>query len=160
MKVDWEKVLDRLAQYPPETHRFLPPCSEQRMVEVTAELGEIPEQIKDMLHKFNGAELFIRNGPMITLFGISPVPPLAEVEWAQDWWIDKFTPAWRAAFHREKDWAIAISNYDGLTVLDDESRVREWDRGAHRWGPTDPDLGAWIERILKEGEEYMSARTG
>jgi len=107
-----------------------------------------------MLRQFNGAQLFVRHGPLITLFGISPEPPLGPFEWAEDWWIDKFTPTWRRVFNRDRDWAIAMTNYGGLSILCNDGEVREWDTSQRDWGATESDLATWIKRVLIEGDEF------
>ena len=35
--------------------------------------------------------------------------------------------------NREGDWAIAMTNYGGLILLDKNENIHEWDTGEHRW---------------------------
>jgi hypothetical protein len=114
----WDTVQSQLRAYPIGTHRLLPPCPEPRLEAVQAELGTIPEVLVEMLRRFNGAELFEKCGALITIFGISTTPPLPPMDWAEDWYIDKFTPTWRSVFSRPQDWTVAMWNYGVLVVLD------------------------------------------
>src|SRR5580704_15904853 len=95
MSVDWANVLARLNAYPAGTHKFLPPCPEEKIEAVQMDLGKMPEELASMLRHFSGAHLFDRTGPLISLFGITPASPLPPFEWAPDWCIDKYTPEWR-----------------------------------------------------------------
>jgi hypothetical protein len=156
MSLDWTDALARLKRYPEETHLFRPPCPDDRIQEVELALGSIPEPIKDMLRRFNGARLFMKYIQMITVFGVSVTPAPPEFDWGPEYWIDKYTPVWRETRQRPRDWVIAVSNYGGISVLQDDGRIREWDTGAYRWGPMDENFDDWIERILKEGDEYMN----
>jgi hypothetical protein len=119
-------------------------------------LGEIPPVLVEMLNQFNGARLFIRNGPLVSIFGISLIPPLPSMEWAPDWQIDKFTPAWRSADKgREREWVIGMMNYGELIIFDQSETVREWDTAQGIWGPKVWNFAGWIDDILAEGELYM-----
>src|ERR1700687_2139736 len=114
MIFDWNSLLARLRSYPPNIHRLLPPCPRERIATVESEQGQLPKALKEMLKRMNGGELFIRAGPMLSVFGISIVPPLPPTEWAPDWWIDKFTPTWRqAGLGGQDDWVIAMMNFGG-----------------------------------------------
>lgn len=156
MKINWVNVLDRLRAYPPRVNRLLPPCPEDRMEEVQADLGKFPEDLSDMLKHFNGGKLFVRSGQLVSIFRVSQGQQFPPLEWAPDWCIDKFTPKWRAAgADRELDWAIAMMNYGGLIIVTEGGKVREWDTAQRIWGATTPSLGDWFEWILREGEAYM-----
>jgi hypothetical protein len=96
MALEWEDILRRLKSNPPGTNTLLPPCNEGRLREVQSELGKLPNELIDMRRHFNGANLFKKTGPLISVFGISTIPPLPPLEWADEWTIDKFTPRWRA----------------------------------------------------------------
>jgi len=108
-----------------------------------------------MLKTFNGAELFNNCGPLVTIFGISQIPPLPPLEWAPDWYVDKFTPAWREFSGNRDEWAIAMMNYGGLIVLSRDGSVREWDTSERCFSPWTLTVEAWINQILREGEEFM-----
>src|SRR5437899_892990 len=119
MMFDWDAFLVRLRAYPAHFHRILPPCPGERIEAVEKELRELPPTLKEMLRRFNGVELFISGSPLVSLFRISTIPPLPPLEWAPEWCIDTFTRKWRAAgSNRQGDWAIAITNYGGLILLD------------------------------------------
>ena len=109
-----------------------------------------------MLRHFNGGRLFVRTGPLTSIFGVSILPPLPPLEWAPEWCIDKFTPRWRAAGDgRQSDWAIAMMNYGGLIVMRGDGRIAEWDTAQRTWGATVPNLSAWFEAIMREGDAFM-----
>ena len=97
MKADWNHILSKLRAYPPGIRRLVPPCSDERLEIAQAELGRMPGDLTDMLRLFNGAELFCRNGLLVTIFGVSAIPPLPPLEWAPDWYVDIFTVAWRSS---------------------------------------------------------------
>jgi SMI1 / KNR4 family (SUKH-1) len=156
MKVDWEQVLNRLRAHPPRIHNILPPCSEDRIEAVQRELGKLPDILIDMLKHFNGAELFIRGGPYVSIFGISTVPPLPPLEWAPDWYIDKFTPGWRSSWNEQSVWVIAVMSYGGVIVLEPDGTIKEWDSSERKWGPGKPSLGDWVEAVMSEGDVVMT----
>jgi len=56
----------------------------------------MPAVLVEMLNNFNGARLFLRHVPLISIFGVSLIPPLSPMQWAEDWHIDKYTPSWRS----------------------------------------------------------------
>jgi hypothetical protein len=112
-----------------------------------------------MLQEFNGAILFDTGagGELVSLFGITEDPPLSALEWGEEWYIDKFTPRWRAAgTNRQNDWAIAMMNYGGLVVLNEDGSVKEWDTSRHMWNPGQFSLDEWVELIFREGETYVN----
>ena len=154
MMFDWGAFSVRLQAYPSGFHQFLPPCLEERIYSVEKELGELPTTLKEMLRHFNGAKLFDGS---FRLFGISVTPPLPPLEWAPEWCIDAFTRRWRAAgSNRECDWAIGITNYGGLILLNDNETVKEWDTGQSIWLSRDLPLETWIENVISEGEAIMA----
>ena len=153
---DWDAFVARLRAYPAGVHQLLPPCPDDRVRAVEKELGKLPETLEEMLKRFNGANLFISAG-LLSLFRISTIPPLPPLEWAPQWCIDKFTPQWRAAgSNRQGDWAIAMTNYGGLVLLDADGTVKEWDTGESRWLSKNMPLGEWIEKMMSEGEVIMA----
>jgi hypothetical protein len=110
-----------------------------------------------MLKRFNGAELFIAGSALVSFFRISTSPPLSPLEWAPEWCIDKFTAQWRAeGTNRKGDWAIAMTNYGGLVLLDADGTVKEWDTGQSKWVSGKLPLEQWIEKMMSEGEAIMS----
>jgi hypothetical protein len=156
MKPNWKQVLSYLRAYPPQIHRILPPCPEERLETVQKELGKMPDALSDMLRHFNGARLFLRNGPLVSIFGISTIPPLPPLEWAPDWHIDKFTPAWRSSHNRPSDWAIGMTNYGGLILLDQEGTVKEWDTSQNTWSPNEWSFDEWMSEMMREGDTYLN----
>lgn len=154
MMFDWDAFLVRLQAYPSHFHHFLPPCPGERIEAVEKDLGKLPATLKAMLKCFNGAELFLRS---FSLFRISTVPPLPPFEWAPEWCIDAFTPKWRAAgSNRQGDWAIAMTNYGGLVLLDANETIKEWDTGQSTWLVKNLPFGEWIEKVIREGEVIMA----
>jgi hypothetical protein len=116
----------------------------------------MPTTLVDMLKCFNGGKLFFRAGPLVSIFGISMIPPLPSLQWAPDWFVDKFTPKWRlTADDRRDDWAIAMMNYGGLIILDKDDRIREWDTSQRLWSPKPWGFDEWVEDILRDGDAYM-----
>ncbi len=156
MKTNWEQVLERLRAYPPQVHKMLPPCTEERIQAVQAQLGKMPDVVADMLRHFNGARLFIRTCPLVSLFGISTIPPRPILQWAADWYIDKFTTAWRSSHHRSNDWVIGMTNYGCLIVLDQDGSVKYWDTSQEIWDRNRWTFGEWLNELLREGHLYLS----
>lgn len=152
----WDEFLRRLNQYPTGVHQILPACPDDRLRTVQSDLGDLPDVLREMLARFNGAKLFADVMPLATLFGVSTIPPLSELEWGIDWYIDRFTPSWRAFSQRDGDWAIAMMNYGGLIVLDDATQIHEWDTSERRWLIEKMPLAEWLDEILKSGEQYLN----
>jgi hypothetical protein len=158
MALNWEEILRRFATYPPGVQELRPPCSEEKLREVQSRLGELPSGVIDMLRHFDGANLFCTIAASITIFPASGVPPLPRFEWAEGWYIDEFTLRWRAAKgdDRENDWAIAMTNYGGVTIVRPDGRVREWDTAQRAWDPrTFDNFDLWFEMLLREGDEFL-----
>lgn len=154
--MNWNQFIDRLKAYPNGLHKLLPPCPKDRIDAIECELGVLPSSFAEMLVCFNGAELFGKYGPMITLFGISTIPPLPKMEWATDWYIDKFTPTWRSTQGRPNDWVIGIWNYGTLVILDSNNIVQEWDWSQRTWESTYSEISDWVERVVRDGDELLS----
>src|SRR5262249_572409 len=134
-------------------HQFLAPCPRDRITAAETKLGTMPEVLRDMLQHFNGAELFVATGPLLTLFGVTTVPPR---EWGGDWYIDKFTPSWRASgADLDDDWAIGMMNYGGLILFNQSCGISEWDIGEGRWLLENTSLDDWIEKVIVDGETMM-----
>jgi hypothetical protein len=163
MNVDWENIQNRLRSYPYGVHEIRCPCSQERLKATQLYLGNLPESIIEMVRHFNGARLFIAKnggGEMLTVFGISDDPPLSSVEWASDWYIDKFTPRWRAAGSgRNSQFAIGMTNYGGV-ILYENGVISEWDTAERHWAQPKYSLGEWFERILTEGDTYLRELEG
>ena len=148
--------MDRLRKYPPSYHHFLAPCPPDRITAAEAKLGTMPEVLKDMLQHFNGAKLFDAADPMLRIFGVTTVPPLPRFEYAEDWYIDKFTPPWRASgANLDDDWAIGMMNYGGLILFNQSRGISEWDTGERRWLLENTSLDDWIEKVIVDGETTM-----
>jgi hypothetical protein len=155
MNMNWENLLHRLQTYPHEIHKILPPCPIDVITAVEEKLGKMPEELSQMLRQFNGAEMFIDAIPFVTIFGITPNPPLPALTWAPEWYIDKFTPKWRSWNNSQSDWAIAMTNYEGLIILEESGVVKEWDTSQRKWSPRMSMFDEWIEEMLQEGDEYI-----
>jgi hypothetical protein len=157
MMFDWDAFLVRLRAHSFHFHRFLPPCPGERIEAVETEFGKLPPTLAEMLKRFNGAELFIAGIPLVSFFRISTIPPLPPLEWAPEWCIDNFTAQWRSAgSNRQDDWAIAMTNYGGLILLDADGTVKEWDTGESRWLFKNVPLQEWMERMMSEGDAIMA----
>lgn len=154
--VPWPAISNRLHTYPSGTHRLLPPCPEDRLRDVQLELGELPDDLVEMLRCFNGGRLFEKGIQLVALFGVSTIPPLPPLEWSEEWRIDKFTPRWRAFKGQPTDWAIGMMNYGGLIILRKDGVVGEWDTSQRRWEPDSWTFAEWIEKIIDEGEAYIN----
>jgi hypothetical protein len=123
------------------------------------QLGRPPGELLGMLKHFNGAQLFDTGagGELVSLFGVSENPPLPPLEWAADWYIDKFTPKWRAAGpNRQNDWAIAMMNYGDLILLDGQGMVKKWDTSQQEWSPGQLELHEWVQDLLREGKGFLN----
>lgn len=155
MTPDWTEFFRQLQTYPPEVHNLLPPCAESRIEAVQQELGRMPDVLVSMVKHFGGAELFCKCGPLISIFGLSNIPSRPPLEWASDWYIDKFTPIWRSSHNRMGDWVIGMTNYGGLIVLDEHGTVREWDTAQNKWSPMQRRFDEWLNCILRGGDAYM-----
>jgi hypothetical protein len=158
MSVNWLNVLRELRSYPPSTHNFRPPCTQDRIEALEQQLGRLPADVSAMLRHFNGARLFDigAGGELATLFGLSERPPLPPLEWAVDWYIDKFTPMWRAGGnHREDQWAVAMMSYGELILIEGQGTVRKWDTSGQGWSPGMLSLADWIDELLREGAAYV-----
>ena len=154
---DWSAFLVRLRADPSHFHRILPPCPDEPIEAVEMELGKLPATLNEMLKRFNGAELFCNPNAMVSFFRMSTIPPLPALEWAPDWYIDTFTRKWReAGSSRHGDWAIAMTNYGGLVLLDENETIKEWDTGQSNWVSRDLPLEMWIENVISEGEVMMA----
>jgi hypothetical protein len=154
---DWDAFLVRLGAYPPDWHRLLPPCPSERVREAEKQCGKLPVTLKEMFTRFNGAQLFCSPNPCVSIFRISTSPPPPPFEWAPEWCIDAFTPKWRASgSDRERDWAIAMTNYGGLILLDQDGTIKEWDTAVSTWLVNKVPFSKWIEKQIKEGEIVMA----
>lgn len=122
---------------------------------VQSALGRFPEDLAGMVRNFNGGKLFVKGIQMVCIFGLSAAQPLPP-ERGYDWYIDKFTPKWRAAGSgRDSDWAFAMMNYGGLIIMHGDGSIAEWDTAQRIWGARSPNLATWFETILREGDAYM-----
>jgi hypothetical protein len=156
MKPNWENILQRLNKYPTGTHLFLPPCPEQRIESVQSELGKMPSVLTEMLKHFNGARLFKKTGPFVSIFGVSTIPLLPPLQWATEWYVNKFTPAWRSGGNnRQSEWAIAMMNYGGLVILEDHGIVKEWDTAQAKWNSHTWKINEWLEDLLAKGDAFL-----
>ncbi len=151
----WDKISGELKSFPEGTHKFVSACPETRIADVEAEFGKMPVPLVEMVRHFNGAELFCCPHVLITLFGISPRRPVSRFKWAPDWYIDKFTRAWRKANPESELWAFAMSNYGGLMLASNGGRIREWDTSINDWGESFRSIKQWMEYIIDEGRIYM-----
>ena len=146
-----------LDDFPLGFHQFQRPCTENRIQYLEQILGPAPAVIHSMLRQCNGAKLFVNLAPLVTLFGVSPIEPEVADDWAPDWYIDKFTVAWRKSNGTDSDWAIAMTNYGGLAILSVDGNVREWDIASHCWISDAVPIGVWMDQIIVDVDEYMAS---
>jgi hypothetical protein len=159
MTVNWADVLHDLRSCSGDAHRIHPPCAESRIATTERELGNLPNDLLDMLKHLNGAMLFDSGGggELVTIFGISGDSAIPTDEWPADWYVDKFTPKWRAAgTNRENEWAIAMMNYGELVLLDGLGTVRKWDTSQRRRNPETVNFDRWLYELLREGAAYLN----
>jgi len=149
--IDWKGFCHRMRAFGPGTQILNSPCSQARIDEDELRLGQMPDELSGMLRAFNGAELFINAIPMITVFGLSTREDTAD----SDWFIDRYTPKWRAASDRSFDWVIGMTNYGSLIILDQHLQVQEWDTLHNKWGTETQSFSNWLERIVSEGVTYL-----
>ena len=116
----------------------------------------MPSDLLAMLRCFNGAKLFIKSGPLVSIFGVSSVPDMPPLGWAPDWNIDKFTPKWRSAGSGRDEFVIAMMNYGVLVLLDQNGNVKEWETSSCEWSKRILTFQQWMEWLLHEGAVYMS----
>jgi hypothetical protein len=152
MSLDWTDVLHRLQCYRTGLHHIRPPCPAESIDYTQRLLGSMPETLVKMLRTFNGAKLFNLEGPVYSIFGVSTIPRLPELDWAPDWYIDKFTPLWRRSSGRVRDWAIAMTNYGGLVLMDEYGLVSEWDTSQRNWSQRNTQIETWIGTVFYEGD--------
>jgi hypothetical protein len=131
----------------------LPPCPPARIAEMESELGKLPAELHEMLRFFNGAELFIKAIPMVTIFGLSP---LSEREWPVDWYIDAFTRKWRTTANHREDWVFGIMNYGGLLISGSSGVTKQWDTASHRWEIGEMSIQDRFDGIVSEGLQYLA----
>lgn len=155
MKVNWERVLGELRRYPSGVNRLRPPCPEDRLAAAQSILSGMPVDIVEMLRRFNGAKLFINGIQLVVIFGIYVDPPPSPLEWAPNWYIDRFTKKWFSSESQSEDLVIAMTNYGGLIVIDKSGKVREWDTQQKIWTSKKRSFDEWIEEMLHTGEQYM-----
>lgn len=157
MNADWKWFLNHLQNaYPTGIHRILPPCSPAEIAALESAHGRPPHELIEMLQHMNGAELFVKSMPLVTFFRASCIHPLTPSQWAQDWYIDKFTAAWRSKGRSQDEWPIAMTNYGVLIVLDTRGITKEWDTGQCTWGDKELTLQDRLEDLLREGDVYLS----
>jgi hypothetical protein len=156
MSINWTDFLCRLKEYPKGTHRILPPCTEDRIQAIQAEFGPMPNELLSMLAHFNGAKLFKKTLPLISIFGISSLPPLSPLAWSPQWHIDKYTQEWRSTGRDRREWAIAINNYGVLSLLESNNMVKEWDTGRAAWTGEILNFTEWLAVLFEEGDKYLA----
>jgi len=116
-------------------------------------LGKMPGDLIEMLKRFNGGRLFGDTVPLFNIFGLSLPSSRADL----DWFIDRYTPAWRrSAMGQPTDWVIGITNYGGLMILGDDLHVSEWDKSQSEWINDRHPFEVWVERVMEEGAAYLA----
>jgi len=112
----------------------------------------MPDDLSRMLRHFNGGETFVKGIYFVTLFGLSlPTDPPDF-----DWFIDRYTPAWRVQLNRPTDWVIAMTCYGGLIALGEDGLIREWDNGEGRWATEIYEFAEWLQKLMDEGIAFFN----
>lgn len=126
-------------------HRMMPPRDSLEITRVEAELGSLPQEMKEVLRICNGGELFIFSGPQVTLFGIRH--EVDKFIWYPGYFIEPATRDWRAKHGRIDEWAFAMTSYGGLIVVTSE-RVFEFDCGSEigSWST----VSEWLDHVVAE----------
>jgi hypothetical protein len=50
---------------------------------------------------------------------------------------------------------IAVTNYGGLSILEQNSIVTEWDSSQQKWAADRYSFNEWVEKVLEEGAAYL-----
>jgi hypothetical protein len=149
---NWNAFVSKLRLYPNEAMSFQPPCTPDRIASEETRLGTLPSDLRMMLEIFNGAELFVGAMPFLTLFGLSLPDDPADLTW----YIDRFTPTWRARMNRPSDWVYGMTNYGGIVIYDRDEKVVEWDGAQQKWCRAPTRLEEWFDDMLREGAKTYS----
>ena len=149
--IDWDSILRRIRNFPPDTHSLRPPCSQERVEGEELLLGRMPSDLAEMLSRFNGGELFIDAIPFITILGLSPTSDTA----ASGWFMDRLTSKWRSGAGQPTDWVIGMTNYGGMAILSHNSLVSEWDSSQQKWMANQSPFSDWVDKIMDEGAAYL-----
>lgn len=150
--VDWGKFMRNLKAAAPGVHNLRPPCPSDRIRDAEEHLGPMPGDLKRMLEVFNGAELFVAGMPFMTLLGLSLPSDPPDL----DWFIDRYTPAWRSFAARPKDFVVGIPCYGAVIVLGPDLVVREWDKGEGQWSGKVLTYPEWVQDVLTEGAAFLT----
>lgn len=156
MAFDWSEVLDKLRQHPPSYHELFSAANSDEIADVEKKLGVMPADVKSVIGQTNGAELFIKGGPLLTLLPIKMNEKLARVDWSNIWCIDNYTTLWRQAGEkRNKDWVFAVTSYGGLILQERPDEISEWDTADTGWIQRHVPVSEWIEKVLADGNALM-----
>jgi hypothetical protein len=153
----WDQFMHELLQFPKGTHDLRPPCPPERIMEEEQRLGRLPSDLRAMLQRFNGGELFIDGGPFVTLFGLFDANDPPDFDWGI-YYIDRSTPTWRTKMNRPMDWVIAATCYGGRIVLGPDPLVRQWDSATDAWDEFEDaryTYEEWISKLLTDGATYL-----
>jgi len=150
--IDWDGILQKLRSFPSQTQNLRLPCVQERVMEEEVRLGQMPNDLAEMLRRFNGGELYIDAIPLITILGLS----LPSDDVTSDWFIDRLTPQWRSGAGQSTDWAIGMTNYGGMVILEQDSLVSEWDTSQQKWMADRYPFNQWVEKIMEEGADYLN----
>ncbi len=156
---DCSAFLARIRKYPSDSYRLLAPAKFETIKAVEDRLGKLPQSIAEFVNCVDGGELFILGCPLVTFFRLSGDPPLPVAEWPPDWYIDRFTARWRAeSIARQNQWAIAMTSYGALALLDEDEAVDQWDTTEQRWISGKIPFAEWIEQLFADGDRIIADR--
>lgn len=145
--MDWDDFLQKMQTFPPQVHNLRLPCHLERVKKAELLLGQIPIELSQMLERFNGGKLFINGIAFVTIFGLS----MPNDSPTFDWFIDRYTPAWRSKIGQPMDWVIGMTNYGGVQILERDSFISEWDSSQNKWMDGRYSLSEWLEKMLADG---------
>jgi hypothetical protein len=150
--MNWVAFLDQLRSARPDAHEINPPCPIQRIIEMERDLGPLPATLREMLAVFNGARLFIAGMPSVTVFGLSLRGEAAD----HDWYIDRYTPAWRKVMRRESDFVIGYTIDNTVNVIGTDALIRIWDTEMGDWSEEEFNYEEWARKIVSDGVEWLA----
>jgi hypothetical protein len=148
-----DDFVQHLHSYPETYHALIRPANQEDVSTLEHELGTLPPSLRRWLEHHNGGELYLRSGPLLTLFGVSDSDSFAP---SYGWSIRTFTKEWRQRMPRATEWVIGIRNDGRLILLGGDGYVKEWDTNLKKWSGHPMPLSDWLTFVAKEGQEYLA----
>lgn len=149
-------AIGTLNDYPAGTHQLFLGCTLCDLEGVQNRLGKMPVGLVELLVFTNGARLFCKPFELVTLFRLTNDGHFGPMEWGPDWFVDTFTPKWRAQARTDDDWAFAMKCYGGLVIMHGNGTIQEWDTQSCDW-MAEPEIPSeWLARLRAEGDLYLA----